>query len=70
LVLPGSAFLAQKEWMTNTMKKSYIIKVKDFGNKLKMLSCFLTLMPHDEDKDTALMDTDLKALLLKSVPSA
>ena len=41
-----------------------------FGNQLKTLNCFLTLMPHDEDKDTPFTDTDLKALWLKSVPSA
>ena len=51
-LLPGNAFLTQKEWMTNTMKKPYIMKVKDFGNRLKTLNHFLTLMPHDEDKDT------------------
>ena len=44
------------------------MKVKDFGNRLKTLSYFLTLMPHDEEKDTVFTDTDLKALLLKSVP--
>ena len=65
---PDNAFLAQKEWMTNSMKKLYIMKVKDFGKRLKALSCFLTLMPHDEEKDTVFTDTDLKALLLKSVP--
>ena len=27
-------------------------------------------MPHDEDNDMVFMDTDLKALLLKFVPSA
>ena len=51
------------------MKKPYIMKVKDFGNRLKILNCFLTLILHDEDKDTVFMDTDLKALFLKSVPS-
>ena len=44
------------------------MKVKDFGNRLKTLSCFLTLMPCDEERDTIFTDTDLKALLLKSVP--
>ena len=67
-LLLDNAFLAQKEWMTNSMKKPYIMKVKDFGNRLKTLSRFLTLMPHDEEKDTVFIDTDLKALLLKSVP--
>ena len=67
-LLPDSAFLAQKEWMTNTMKKPFIMKVKDFGNRLKTLNRFLTLMPHDDDKDSAFTDTDLKALLLKSMP--
>ena len=67
-LLPDNVFLAQKEWMTNTMKKPFIMKVKDFGNRLKTLNCFLTLMPHDDDKDAAFTDTDLKALLLKSMP--
>ena len=31
-LLPNNAFLTQEEWMTNTMKKPYIMKVKDFGN--------------------------------------
>ena len=39
-----------------------------FWQLVKTLNCFLTLMPHDEDKDTVFTDTDLKALLLKSVP--
>ena len=54
--------------MTNTMNKPYIMKVKDVGNRLKALNCFLSLMPHDGEKDTAFKDTDLKALLLKSMP--
>ena len=37
-LLPDSAFLAQKEWMMNTMKKPFIMKVKDFGNRLKTLN--------------------------------
>ena len=37
-LLPDSAFLAQKEWMTITMKKPFIMKVKDFGNRLKTLN--------------------------------
>ena len=52
----------------NTIKKPFIMKVKDFGKRLKTLNCFLTLMPHDDDKDAAFTDTDLKALLLKSMP--
>ena len=67
-LLPNNAFLSQKEWMMNTMKKPFIMKVKDFGNRLKTLNQFLTLMPHDDDKDSAFTDTDLKALLLKSMP--
>jgi hypothetical protein len=67
-LLPDNAFLAQKEWMMNTMKKPFIMKVKDFGNRLKTLNRFLTLMPHDDDKDAAFTDTDLKALLLKLMP--
>ena len=67
-LLLDDAFLAQKEWMANVMKKPYTMKVKDFGNRLKMLNCFLTLMPHNDGKDTVFTDTDLKALLLKSMP--
>ena len=59
-LLPDNAFLAQKEWMTNTMKKPFIMKFKDFGNRLKTLNHFLTLMPHDDEKDAAFTDTDLK----------
>ena len=54
--------------MTNSMKKPFGMKVKDFGNRLKTLNQFLALMPHDEDKDTIFSDSDLKALLLKSMP--
>ena len=43
--------------------------VKDFGNRLKTLNRDLTLMPHDDEKDKVFTDTDLKALLLKSMPS-
>jgi hypothetical protein len=69
-ILPDNAFLTQKEWMANTMKKSYTMKVKDFGNRLKTLNHYLALMPHDDKKDTVFTDTDLKALLLKSMPSS
>ena len=69
-LLPDNAFLTQKEWMTNTMKKPFTMKVKDFGNRLKTLNHYLTLMPHDDKKDTVFTDTDLKALLLKSMPSS
>ena len=67
-LLPDNAFLTQKEWMMNSMKKPFSMKVKDFGNRLKTLNRFLALMPHDEDKDTIFSDSDLKALLLKSMP--
>jgi hypothetical protein len=56
--------------MANTIKKPYTMKVKDFGNRLKTLNCYLTLMPHNDKKDTVFMNTDLKALLLKSLPSS
>ena len=62
-LLPDNAFLTQKEWMTNTMKTPYTMKVKDFGNRLKTLNRYLTLMPHNDKKDTVFNDTDLKALL-------
>ena len=67
-LLPNNAFLTQKEWMMNTIKKPFIMKLKDFGNRLKTLNCFLTLMPHDDDKDAAFTDSDLNALLFKSMP--
>ena len=60
-LLPDNAFLTQKEWMMNSMKKHFGMKVKDFGNRLKTLNQFLALMPHDEDKDTIFSDSDLKA---------
>ena len=60
-LLPDNNFLAQKEWMTHTMKKPYTIKVKDLGNNLKMLNCYQTLMPHDDKIDTVITDTNLKA---------
>ena len=66
--LPNNTFLTQKEWMTNTTKNLYTLKVKDFGNISKTLNCFLTFMPNDHDNDTAFSDTDLKALLFKSMP--
>ena len=65
-LLPNNAFFAQKEWMMNTMKKLFIMKVKDFGS-LKTLNYFLTLMPYDNDNDMAFTDTDLEALLFKSM---
>ena len=67
-LLPNNAFLTQNEWMTNTMKKPYIMKVKDFGNWLKALIRFLTLMPHDDENNSVFSDTNLKALFLKSIP--
>ena len=69
-LLPDNAFLTQKEWMANTMKKLYTMKVKDFGNRLKTLNCYLTLMPYNDKKDTLFTDTDFKALLLKSMTSS
>ena len=64
-LLPDNAFLTQKEWLTNTMNKLYTMKVKDFGNRLKTLNCYLTLMPYNDKKDTLFTDTDFKALLCK-----
>ena len=66
--LPDDAFLAQKEWMANVVRKPYTMKVKDLDNRLKMLNRFLTLMPHDDEKDAVFTDANLKALLLKSMP--
>ena len=66
-LLPDNAFVSQKEWMTNVMRKPYSMKVKDFCNHIKTLNCFLALMPH-EDQDSVFIDMDLKALLLKSMP--
>ena len=37
---------------------------------LKTLNRFLTLMPCDEDKDMMFASMDLKALLLKTMPSS
>jgi hypothetical protein len=67
-LLPNNALLTQKEWMMNTMKKPYIMKVKDFGNRLKTFNHFLTLLPHDDKKDDAFTIADLKALIFKSIP--
>ena len=67
---PNNVFLAQTEWMINTMRKSDIMKVKGFGNRLKTLIHYLTLMPHDDDNDTVFTGTNFKALLLKSMPSS
>ena len=50
------------------MQKPYTMKVKDFGNRLKTLSCLLHLMPHYHDEDSNISELDLKALLLKSMP--
>ena len=44
------------------------MKVKDFGNWLKALIRFLTLMPHDDENNSVFSDTNLKALFLKSIP--
>ena len=68
-LLPDNAFVSQKEWMANVMRKPYTMKVKDFGNCIKTLNCFLALMPHDK-QDSTFTETDLKALLLKSMPLA
>ena len=53
--------------MTNTMKKLYTIKVKDFGCRLNTLNHFLALMLYDDEKDKVFTDTSLRALLLKSM---
>ena len=68
-LLPDNTFLTQKEWITNMMKELYTKRIKDIGNRLKTLNHYLTLMPHDDKKDTVFTDTDLKAWLLKSMPS-
>ena len=69
-LLPDNAFLTQKEWMINSMKKPFGMKAKDFGNRLKTLNQFLTPMTHNKDKDTIFSDNNLKALLLKSMPTS
>ena len=46
------------------------MKVKDFGNRLITFNRYLTLMQHDDKIDTVFTDTDIKALLLKSIPSS
>ena len=51
------------------MRKPYTMKVKDFGNRIKRINGFLALMPHDE-QDSTFTETNLKALLLKSIPLA
>ena len=66
--LPDNPFVSQKKWTTNMMRKPYTIKVKDFGSHLKTLNCLLHLMPHDHDEDSSFSESDLKALLLKSMP--
>ena len=68
-LLPENAFVSQKEWMANIMHKPYTMKVKDFGNRIKTLNHFLALMPHEE-QDSTFMETNLKALSLKSMPLA
>ena len=45
------------------MNKPYIMKVKDFGNRLKTDNHFLIFMPDDDKKGTVFIDTNLKALL-------
>jgi hypothetical protein len=66
-LLPKNEFISQKERMTNVMCKPYSMKVTDFGNLIKALNYFLALIPHD-NQDSVFTDTDLKALLLKSIP--
>ena len=66
-LLPDNAFLTQKEWMINTMKQPYTMKVKGFGNRLKILYCYLTCMTQEDKIDTVLTHTSLKALFLKSM---
>ena len=39
-LLPDNVFVAQKEWMTNVMRKPYSMKIKDFGNRKKTLIRF------------------------------
>jgi hypothetical protein len=46
------------------------MKVKDFANRLKTNNGYLTLMQHDDKIDTVFTDTDLRAMLLKSMPSS
>ena len=54
--------------MINAMKQPSTMKVKDFGNRLKTLNCYQTCISHDDEKDTVLSNTNLMALLLKSMP--
>jgi hypothetical protein len=67
-LLPDNAFVSQKEWMTNMMRKPFTMKMKYFGNHLRTLNHLLHLMPCDHDKDSSFSELDLKALLLKSMP--
>jgi hypothetical protein len=46
------------------------MKVKGFINRLKTLNHFLIPKPHNDEKDAVFTDTDLKALLLISMPSS
>ena len=49
------------------MKQPYTMKVKGFGNRLKILYCYLTCMTQEDKIDTVLTHTSLKALFLKSM---
>ena len=49
LLLPHDAFLFQKEWMNNTLKKPFTMKVQEFGNRLQVLNHLLDLFPHSEE---------------------
>ena len=66
-LFPDNTFVSQKEWMAHIMCKPYTMRVKNFGNQIKILNHFLTLMPHNK-QDSTFTDTVLKALLLKSMP--
>ena len=66
-ILPENALVLQEEWMTNVMHKPYTMKVKDFCNCIKTLSCLLALMPYGEQGST-FTETNLKPLVLKSMP--
>ena len=68
-LLPHHAFLCQKEWMNNTLKRPFTMKVQEFGNRLRVFNHLLDLFPQSGE-DRNFTDGELKTIFLTAMPLA